>query len=409
MRESERYFIRTPRPARYDVPMSIWHDIRALFAADWLSQAGDALGALAEQVRTLFSGDPQTRRRVAFSVALIALSAKMAKADGVVTHDEVAAFERIFEIPDEERTNVARLYDLAKQDVAGFDAYADKVRALFPGAEEGDDAILRDVLDALFHIAQADGFLHEAELAFLEETASRFGVSAQAFDAMRAIHAGGESNPYAILDAEPHWSLERLRAQYRSKVAESHPDRLIARGVPNEFVRAATDRPFLMNLWIPDPAPARDSAREAAVSAFLRSWGPPPGELAAALPIDFAAMERTPNTIDAHRLIHWAGLEGRQGPVVDALFSAYFAEGRDIGDREVLADIADGAGMDASVVARLLETDNDVELIRQRDAHSREMGVNSVPTFIVGGQHAVPGAQPPELWSRVIAEMKEAG
>ena len=126
------------------------------------------------------------------------------------------------------------------------------------------------------------------------------------------------------------------------------------------------------------------------------------------LPIDFAAMERTPNTVDAHRVIHWAGLEGRQGPVVDALFAAYFSEGRDIGDPEVLADIADGAGMDAAVVSRLLDGDQDAELIRERDAHSRRMGVNSVPTFIVGGQHAVPGAQPPELWAKVIAEMAEA-
>ncbi|MEL7299710.1 MAG: DsbA family oxidoreductase [Pseudomonadota bacterium] len=118
-------------------------------------------------------------------------------------------------------------------------------------------------------------------------------------------------------------------------------------------------------------------------------------------------IKRTPNTIDAHRLIHWAGIEARQGPVVDALFQAYFVEGRDIGDAEVLADIADSAGLDAAAVQKLLATDEDVQMIRDRDTHSREMGVNSVPTFIVAGQHAVPGAQPPELWSKVIAEITE--
>ncbi|MGR3434309.1 MAG: DsbA family oxidoreductase [Shimia sp.] len=114
---------------------------------------------------------------------------------------------------------------------------------------------------------------------------------------------------------------------------------------------------------------------------------------------------RTPNTIDAHRLIHWAGLEQVQGPVVDALFHAYFVEGRDIGDRDVLMDVADAAGLDAAIVGRLLATEEDVQMVRDRDAHSRGMGVTSVPTFIVAGQHAVPGAQPPDLWLKVIAEL----
>jgi len=92
---------------------------------------------------------------------------------------------------------------------------------------------------------------------------------------------------------------------------------------------------------------------------------------------------------------------------VDALFEAYFVDGRDIGDAEVLADIADQAGLDAAVILKLLKTGEDVELIRDRDAHSRQMGVNSVPTFIVAQQHAVPGAQPPELWKKVIAELME--
>lgn len=127
----------------------------------------------------------------------------------------------------------------------------------------------------------------------------------------------------------------------------------------------------------------------------------------AGLSINFDAMTRTPNTLDAHRLIHWAGIEGRQTAAVSRLFQAYFEEGADIGDAEVLSDIADGIGMDASVVMRLLQSDADADDIRARDAHSRQMGINSVPTFIVDGKHAVPGAQPPELWGRVIAEIKE--
>ena len=129
----------------------------------------------------------------------------------------------------------------------------------------------------------------------------------------------------------------------------------------------------------------------------------------AGLKINFEAMQRTPNTLNAHRLIHWAGIEGRQTAAVSALFKAYFVEARDIGDAEVLADIADGIEMDASVVTRLLATDEDMDDIRKRDAHSREMGISSVPTFIVGGRHAVPGAQPPELWKKVLTELRNEG
>ena len=128
---------------------------------------------------------------------------------------------------------------------------------------------------------------------------------------------------------------------------------------------------------------------------------------AAGLTIDFAAIQRTPNTLDAHRLIHWAGLEQRQTPVVSALFRAYFQEGRDIGDVDVLADIADSAGMDAAVVRQLLQGDADRDDIRGRDAWAREHGVTGVPTFVVGQRHAVPGAQPPELWVQVITELME--
>ncbi|CUH77459.1 DsbA family oxidoreductase [Tropicibacter naphthalenivorans] len=126
----------------------------------------------------------------------------------------------------------------------------------------------------------------------------------------------------------------------------------------------------------------------------------------AGLTLHLDKIAKTPNTVDAHRLIHWAGIEGVQTPVVSALFRAYFVEGRDIGDAEVLADLADSHGMDASMVLRLLSTEEDRREIVERDAAARGMGVNSVPTFIVAGQHAVPGAQPPELWGKVIEELR---
>ena len=125
------------------------------------------------------------------------------------------------------------------------------------------------------------------------------------------------------------------------------------------------------------------------------------------LEMNLDAIQKTPNTLDAHRLIHWAGIEQVQGKVVDALFKAYFVDGRDIGDHDVLADVADSSGMDASVVLRLLATEEDRRDIIDRDAAARGMGVNSVPTFIVASQHAVPGAQPTELWLKVMDDLTE--
>ena len=126
---------------------------------------------------------------------------------------------------------------------------------------------------------------------------------------------------------------------------------------------------------------------------------------AAGVVIDFEKMPRMPNTLNAHRLIHWAGLEGRQTAAMAALFRAYFQGGRDIGDVAVLADIGAGIGMDRDVVVRLLASDADLAGVRAREAHARGRGINAVPTFIIAGQHALQGAQPTALWGRVIDDI----
>ena len=128
---------------------------------------------------------------------------------------------------------------------------------------------------------------------------------------------------------------------------------------------------------------------------------------AAGAEIDPDTPRRMPNTLDAHRLTHWAGLEGRQTTVVSAIMRAYWREGRDIGNAGVLADIAAAAGMDRAVTARLLASDADADDIRARDADARAKGVSAVPTFLIAQQYVVSGAQPPEVWGRVIEELVE--
>ncbi len=125
----------------------------------------------------------------------------------------------------------------------------------------------------------------------------------------------------------------------------------------------------------------------------------------AGLTINFAAIERTPNTLNAHRLIHWAGIEGKQTAVVSFLFEAYFEKGQDIGDTDVLVAIAERAEMDGPAIRHLLQGETEAADISSRDAHARERGVTGVPTFIVANQHALPGAQPTALWEQVIAEV----
>ncbi len=220
--------------------MSIWNRFGEILS----SVTVDAFSNVVEAVRSAFEGDPETRRQVAFSVAVIALSAKMAKADGVVTPDEIDAFRDIFHIPEKEANNVSRLYNLAKQDVAGFASYARQVSQLFPE----DKAVLEDVMDGLYHIAKADGLVHDKEQAYLDTVADIFGISERSYERIKLRHLHPiDGDPYEIMEADPDWDDEALKGHYRMLVRENHPDRMMARGVPKEFVAIANDRLAAIN------------------------------------------------------------------------------------------------------------------------------------------------------------------
>ena len=226
--------------------MSIWERL-GYFVSKIAAPVRAGVIDIAEAVRTIFAGDPELRRRVAFSVAMIALSAKMAKADGVVTQDEIRAFQQIFSIPPKETRNVARLYDLAKADVAGYEVYAARIAGLC-GSGAVNCGLLEDILDGLFHIAKADGVMHEREGMFLHHIAQIFKVDEAHYQRILARHLDlGDADPYVILGIDREAPFEEVRKHYRKLVAHNHPDKLIARGLPQEFIAIATTRLAAIN------------------------------------------------------------------------------------------------------------------------------------------------------------------
>ena len=201
----------------------------------WIARLLRGLGA--------FFGIGPGARDERFFAGLIALAAKMAKAEGVATQGEFDAFRSVFTFSDRDLPRVRALYDLAKQDVAGFEAYARRVSASL----NRDAALLEDVLDGLFHVAKADGAVHEDELAHLEAAAVAFGLGGPAFQRIRARHLSEDNDPHVVLGIDPGLSADELKQHYRRLVAENHPDRLIARGLPPECLRIANDRLAAIN------------------------------------------------------------------------------------------------------------------------------------------------------------------
>jgi DnaJ like chaperone protein len=195
---------------------------------------------LVDREGSLFGEPP---RDLVFTTGLVALAAKMAKSDGVVVRHEVEAFERIVEVPPSEHSRVKGLFDLAKGTTDGFEAYARQLADLL----RDEPNLLEDVLDGLFHIAKADGAVHEAEFAYLRTVASHFGFEDREFDRIAARHVRRVDDPYLVIGADRSMNDDELKRHYRRVVAENHPDREIARGLPPEAVRIATERLAAIN------------------------------------------------------------------------------------------------------------------------------------------------------------------
>ncbi len=178
-------------------------------------------------------------RQAAFTVAVIVLSAKMAKSDGTVSRDEIKAFKQVFHIPAEEMGAVGKIFDAARQDAHGFEPYARQVAQLFAH----EPAVLEELLGGLFHIAQADGAVHPAELEYLRKVAAIFGLDDTAFGRTRAGAAEtADTDPYAVLGLTRDAGNDEIKQTYRKLIREYHPDTLIAKGLPQEFVDLANEK-----------------------------------------------------------------------------------------------------------------------------------------------------------------------
>ncbi|MCC6918355.1 MAG: TerB family tellurite resistance protein [Alphaproteobacteria bacterium] len=226
--------------------MSIWGKVGGAAAGFLIGGGpiGAALGALAGHA--VFDREPgENEKQVAFTIGVTALAAKMARADGAATEQEFSAFKKIVHIEPGFEADVRRVYLMAHETVAGYEGYASQLGRLF----RDKPGLLEDLLDALFFVASADGQLHDAELEYLREVARRFGLSDAAFNNLCASYGGPcEPDPYALLNIDASATNDEVRKAYLQAVRENHPDRMIARGAPEEFLAVATEKLARVNI-----------------------------------------------------------------------------------------------------------------------------------------------------------------
>ncbi len=229
--------------------MSIWGKIIGGAAGFALGgPLGGLLGGLAGHAVDRLSGPGEEgadgTRQIAFTIGVIVLGAKMAKADGVVTRDEIQAFREVFSVPQDEMENVGRVFNLARRDASGFEPYARQIARLFQANRQP----LEDLLHGLFHIAKADNVVHPAELEFLKSVAEIFGFSEADFARIRTYHMPPDAqDPYIILDIPHDASDDDVKRAYRRQVRENHPDKAIAEGLPQEFIDVANEKVAAIN------------------------------------------------------------------------------------------------------------------------------------------------------------------
>ena len=181
-------------------------------------------------------------KSIVFTAGVIALSAKMAKADGKVTKEEILTFRKLVQIPKEDINQVSKLWELAKETTDGYELYAKQIYSLFRNQPE----ILERILDILFEIAKSDGNIDATELNYLKNVSNIFNFDEIIFEKLLALH-NPENNSFEILGVQISDTFEDIQKKWKEMVKNNHPDKLVGQGMPIEFIESANQKLAIIN------------------------------------------------------------------------------------------------------------------------------------------------------------------
>jgi len=232
--------------------MSIWGKILGgatgfAFGGPIGALLGGVAGHALDKIKTKKKLPEETAlKQIGFTIGVIVLSAKMAKADGKVTEDEIRAFKEKINVPDSEIKNVAKLWDQAKKTTDGFQIYARQIANLL----EKNSSVLEELLKLLIIIALADGKITIPEIKYLKEVGNIFGFSEEDFERIYSSKSGVFSDPYQILGVSRDASIDEIKQKWKQLAINHHPDRLISQGIPEDLIHKSTSRlKEINNAW----------------------------------------------------------------------------------------------------------------------------------------------------------------
>tara|TARA_Y100001936_G_C16048311_1_gene656099 strand:+ start:226 stop:945 length:720 start_codon:yes stop_codon:yes gene_type:complete len=204
---------------------------------------GSLIGGKVSRSRSGFRNAAQSQQ--IFALSLIVLSAKLSKADGNVSKEELIAVKDKLKIPDQELDQVGKIFNKAKEESTGFEPYAQQIAQIY----KGNLNVLEEVINILFYIAEADGNISQSEMQMIENISQIFGLNQTQFNSIKESRKSSDKlNPYVVLESNPDDDLQTIRKKYLKLSKEHHPDLLLSKGVPNEVIEESKKKMRAINL-----------------------------------------------------------------------------------------------------------------------------------------------------------------
>ena len=204
---------------------------------------GSLIGGKVSRSRSEFRNAAQSQQ--IFALSLIVLSAKLSKADGNVSKEELIAVKDKLKIPDQELDQVGKIFNKAKEESTGFEPYAQQIAQIY----KGNLNVLEEVINILFYIAEADGNISQSEMQMIENISQIFGLNQTQFNSIKESRKSSDKlNPYVVLESNPDDDLQTIRKKYLKLSKEHHPDLLLSKGVPNEVIEESKRKMRSINL-----------------------------------------------------------------------------------------------------------------------------------------------------------------